>query len=141
MKINNFTDYALRTLMFLATDNQETKLYTSKEIADYYGISYNHIGKIVHKLSTSGYIESIKGKNGGIRLKKHPSKINLKTLFLSLESDLNIVECFNPKNSQCRISKGCGLKPILKESLQAFTNTLNQYTLEDTLSERFQQQT
>lgn len=134
MKINNFTDYALRTLMFLATTGDGKGVHTSKEIADYYGISHNHMSKIVHKLSTNGYIESIKGKHGGIRLKKHPSKINLKTLFLLLENDLNIVECFNPMNNQCRISKGCGLKPILKESLKAFTHTLDQYTLQDTLS-------
>ncbi|MCB0272072.1 MAG: Rrf2 family transcriptional regulator [Bdellovibrionales bacterium] len=133
MKITKFTDYALRTLMFLASNQNTTKLHTSKQIAAFHHISYHHMGKIVHKLSTLGYIESIKGKNGGILLKKHPADIDLKTLFLVLENDLNIVECFDAKTNTCKIYKNCGLKKILNESLGAFINTLGKYTLKDTL--------
>jgi Rrf2 family nitric oxide-sensitive transcriptional repressor len=109
------------------------RLCTVKEVAEHYGISQNHLVKVVHNLSQLGYIKSVKGKGGGIKLLKAPNKINLRDLVIQLESNLTLVECFDEKTNTCRVTEGCGLRHILHESLQAFTNTLSKYTLADTI--------
>lgn len=131
MQLTRFTDYSLRTLMFLAL--HPDRLCTAGEVAEFYGISQNHVVKLVHNLSQLGYIKSVRGKGGGIRLVKAPDQINLGELIMKLEPNLVLVECFDPDTNTCRIAGSCGLKDILKESLVAFTRTLSRYTLADTL--------
>lgn len=131
MQFTRFTDYSLRTLMYLGMHPE--RLCTVKEIAEHHGISQNHLVKVVHNLSKLGYIESTKGKGGGICLLKKPEKINLRDLIIQIEPNLTIVECFNKKTNTCHITKTCGLRGILKEALDAFTDTLSHYTLADTI--------
>jgi len=131
MQFTRFTDYSLRTLMYLGV--HKDRLCTVKEVAKHYGISQNHLVKVVHNLFQLGYIESVKGKGGGIKLLEAPNKINLRDLLVQLEANLNLVECFDEKTNTCRVTEGCGLRHILHESLQAFTDTLGKYTLADTI--------
>lgn len=133
MQITQFTDFSLRTLMYLGKHSD--RLCTVREIADYYNISQNHLVKVVHNLSRLEYIKSSKGKGGGICLVKLPEQINLRDVICKLEPNFTLVECFNEKSNQCRISEACGLKHIFYESLTAFTDTLAQYTLADTISD------
>ena len=129
MQLTQFTDYSLRVLMYLAVHRKS--LCTVKEIATHYGISQNHLVKVVHNLSVLEYIKTTKGKGGGICLLKAADKINLRDLITKLEPNLKLVECFDKKTNNCRIIDTCKLKHVLHESLQAFTDTLNKYTIAD----------
>jgi len=133
MHITRYTDYSLRVLIYLAL--QQERLATIQQIADSYDISKNHLMKVVHQLTLKGYIESVRGKNGGLRLHRRPEDINIGVLVRETEQDMNLVECFSSDN-QCCITPVCGLKNILAEALRAFLNTLDQYTLADILTER-----
>ncbi|AZR40624.1 MULTISPECIES: RrF2 family transcriptional regulator [Marinobacter] len=133
MHITRYTDYSLRVLIYLAL--QQERLVTIQQIADSYDISKNHLMKVVHQLTLKGYIESVRGKNGGLRLHRRPEDINIGVLVRETEQDMNLVECFSSDN-QCCITPVCGLKNILAEALRAFLNTLDQYTLADILTER-----
>lgn len=134
MQLTLFTDYSLRALMYLGA--KPNSLSTVKEIATYYGISQNHLVKVIHNLNQIGYIKSIKGKGGGIQLLKKPSDINLRDLIIQIESNLILVECFSKKHNTCRIASHCALSKILKESLQSFIDTLGKYTLADTIGSK-----
>ncbi len=130
MHVTRYTDYSLRVLIYLAM--QDDRLSTIQEIADSYDISRNHLMKIVHQLNKNGYIETVRGKKGGMRLHMAPSDINIGVLVRETEQDLNIVECF-PANDACKISPVCGLKGMFGEALDAFMKSLDQYTLEDVI--------
>ncbi len=131
MRLTRFADYSLRVLMHLAITPD--RLCTVKEVAQNYQISQNHLVKIVNNLSHLGYIESRKGKGGGIRLLKEADSINLCDLIVNLEPNLNLVECFDDRTNTCNIAGACGLKNILHESMKSFTDTLGNYTLADTV--------
>ena len=128
MRITGYTDYSLRVLIYLSL--QGDRLATIQEVADRYGISKNHLMKVVHQLTRKGYLDSVRGKKGGIRLRLSPSEINLGVLVREMEPDLNLVECFGPDNT-CVISPVCSLKGVLGEALNAFLATLDRYTLAD----------
>ena len=117
MHITRYTDYSLRVLIYLAL--QQERLVTIQQIADSYDISKNHLMKVVHQLTLKGYIESVRGKNGGLRLHRRPEDINIGVLVRETEQDMNLVECFSSDN-QCCITPVCGLKNILAEALRAF---------------------
>ncbi|WP_100398836.1 Rrf2 family transcriptional regulator [Bacillus sp. FJAT-44742] len=132
MQLTTYTDYSLRLLLFLAV--QPGKELTSiKKVSTIYGISYNHLTKVTHELSKMGLVETIKGRNGGIRLAKQPSDINIGEVVKQTEDNLELVECFNENTNTCVLSPACRLKGVLKEALKAYLNVLEQYTLEDLL--------
>ncbi len=131
MQLTSFTDYGLRTLMYLAAHSEE--LVSVKEIAEYHGISRNHLVKVVHRLSQLKYIETIKGKGGGIRIAEGSIKLRLGDLIVELEPNMNMVECFDAQTNTCRITESCQLKHYLYESTQNFIKTMNKYTLADTV--------
>lgn len=135
MRLTNYTDYSLRVLIYLAL-KKEDELGTIKEIAETYHISKNHLMKIIHELGKLGYIETIRGRNGGIRLAKLPNEINIGEVVSTTEEDFHIVECFNRENSYCVITPTCKLKNVLFEALQAFLNVLKGYTLEDLIQNK-----
>lgn len=132
MRLTMFTDYSLRTLMYLS--QHPDRLCTAREIAEIHGISLNHIVKVVHKLSQLGYIRSLKGKGGGIRLSRPPEELNLWELVKALEPDLTLVECFDQDHNTCRVASSCGLKSILHEAMQAFEATLKKYSVADAIA-------
>lgn len=129
MRITRYTDYSLRVLIFVALKKDE--LSTIREIADAYGISKNHLMKVVQALNTKGYLLATRGKNGGLRLNKRPEDINIGALVRDVEQDLELVECFG--GDACVITPACELKRILAKALDAFFETLDQYTLADLL--------
>ena len=90
MHITRYTDYSLRVLIYLAL--QQERLVTIQQIADSYDISKNHLMKVVHQLTLKGYIESVRGKNGGLRLHRRPEDINIGVLVRETEQDMNLVE-------------------------------------------------
>jgi Rrf2 family nitric oxide-sensitive transcriptional repressor len=137
MHITRYTDYSLRVLMYLAVRREH--LTTIQEVADSYQISKNHIMKVVHQLNLKGYVETIRGKNGGIRLRLEPKEINIGVLVRETEQDLNLVECFSGDGG-CAITPVCGLKNILVEALHAFFTALDQYTLADIMPSKQQPQ-
>ncbi|MBN8239024.1 BadM/Rrf2 family transcriptional regulator [Marinobacter nauticus] len=130
MHITRYTDYSLRVLIYLAAEGD--RLATIQEIADSYDISKNHLMKVVHQLNKKGYIETIRGKKGGMRLHMAPQDINIGILVRETEQDLSIVECFSSKNA-CKITPVCGLKSMFGEALKAFLEVLDRYTLADVI--------
>ncbi|MGC8121398.1 RrF2 family transcriptional regulator [Marinobacter sp. VGCF2001] len=137
MHITRYTDYSLRVLIYLAAEGD--RLTTIQEIADSYDISKNHLMKVVHQLNKKGYIETIRGKKGGMRLRMAPRDINIGILVRETEQDLNIVECFSANNA-CRITPVCGLKSMFGEALKAFLGVLDKYTLADVVQEHHRPQ-
>ncbi|MBA9025141.1 RrF2 family transcriptional regulator [Peribacillus huizhouensis] len=130
MRLTSYSDYSLRVLLYLAI-NKPDQLVTIKEISEAYSISSNHLMKIIYNLGKMGYIETVRGRNGGIRLDKNPEEINIGTLVRKTEEDFYLVECFNGEGNNCVISPVCSLKHMLNEALQAFFSVLDQYTLSD----------
>lgn len=131
MRLTRYTDYALRVLLYLGTNPD--RLSTINEIAAYHNISRNHLMKVVHQLGAWGYIDTLRGKGGGIRLAHRPSDIIIGDVVRHTEENLEIVECFTPGNSECVIQPGCRLKVVLDEALNSFLATLDLYTLADFL--------
>jgi len=131
MHLTSYTDYCLRVLIYLAM-LEEDRLATIQEIAESYGISRNHLMKVVHQLNRKGYIHSIRGKHGGLKLRLAPEEINVGVLVRETEQDMNLVECFASGN-QCVITPVCGLKRMFAEALSSFLKTLDSYTLADVL--------
>ena len=137
MHITRYTDYSLRVLVYLAASGD--RLVTIQDVADAYDISKNHLMKVVHQLNLKGYIETVRGKNGGMRLRRQASAINIGALVRDTEPDFNLVECFSA-NNQCCISPVCDLQAILREALHAFLATLDTYTLADVVRQPQQSQ-
>lgn len=130
MRLTNYTDYSLRVLIYLAT-KPSGELSNIKEIADSYNISKNHLMKVTFELGKMNVIETIRGRNGGIRLAHSPEDINIGQIVRSTEEDFRLVECFDDDQNQCIISPACGLKHVLNKALQAYLTVLDQYTLSD----------
>lgn len=128
LHINKYTDYSLRVLIYLALRGNE--LSTIGEIANSYGISKNHLMKIVQALNTKGYLTAIRGKNGGLRLQGDPADINVGVVVRDIQGGTKMVECFGTDN-QCIITESCQLKHIFEEAQQSFYQTLEKYTLQD----------
>lgn len=94
MRLTNYSDYALRSLIYLAVKPEPHLLANINDIALRYNISKSHLTKIIHQLGQLGYIDSVRGKNGGIRLARAPEDINLGVLIKKIEPDFALVECF-----------------------------------------------
>ena len=136
MRLTTFTDYTLRVLMYLAID--PSRLATIPEIASAYGISENHLMKVVHRLARTGLIESVRGKGGGVRLAHPPTNIRLGQVIQASEGDAAIVECFSAENNTCCITPACRLTKILADTFAGFYSALDAYTLADLVSNPIQ---
>jgi Rrf2 family transcriptional regulator, nitric oxide-sensitive transcriptional repressor len=129
MRLTVFSDYTLRVLMYLALDR--TRLATIPEIAAAYGISENHLMKVVHQLACAGMVETLRGKGGGIRLARDPEQIQLGQVVRATEGDAPIVECLSGDPGACRITSSCRLKGILAKAFEALYDSLDEHTLAD----------
>lgn len=129
MKLTLFTDYAMRVLFYLAA--RPDRLCSIAEVARAYGISQNHLMKVVNELVRGGYVESTRGRFGGIRLGKPPEAINVGIVVRHTEEDFNLADC-----DSCLIAPACGLTGVLKEALGAFLAVLDRYTLADLMTNR-----
>ena len=134
MRLTTFSDYGLRVLIYLGV--HRGRLATIAEIARAYGVSENHLMKVVHHLAQRGYVETIRGKGGGMRLARSPADINVGKVVRESEDNLAFVECFDRATSDCRIASACLLKKALGEALDAFFASLDRYTLDDLVGSR-----
>lgn len=130
MHLTSYSDYSLRVLIYLAS-KKSNELSNIKEIAEIYDISKNHLMKIIYNMGKSGYIETIRGRNGGIRLAKLPSEINIGEIIRITEENFYIVECFEHHNNKCIMTPVCTLKHIFNTALEQFLKVLDQYSLDD----------
>lgn len=133
MKLTRFTDYSLRVLIYLGL--RDNGRVTIREISDAYGISRNHLMKVVSLLTRMDYLDARRGPGGGIALARPPAEINVADVVRDMEDDLNLVECFCDGGS-CVITPMCKLKIALDKALNAYLETLEQYTLRDLLEPR-----
>ncbi len=138
MRLTSFTDYTLRVLIYLGTHQQEERLATISDIAHAYGISENHLMKVVHHLSRQGHVETVRGKGGGMRLARAPDKINIGDVVRGAEEDLALVQCFQQGDPPCPIESACALIGLLERALGAFFEVLDRCTLADLLKPRSQ---
>ncbi len=130
MRLTKYSDFALRTLIYVATADRRC---TIDEIAQSYSIPKNHLVKVVNQLATIGFIESIRGKGGGLELVHTPAKINLGEVVRATERSFELVECFSAEN-QCVLTPSCQLSTIFSQALGQFLAVLDKYTLEDLLA-------
>ncbi len=129
MRLTTFSDYSFRVLIYLGAAPQS--LATIADIAAAYGISENHLMKVVHHLARLGYIETVRGKGGGMRLARPPAKINVGEVLRATEDGFDLVECMGDEESDCRIARACALRGALDKAVAAFLETLDRYTLAD----------
>lgn len=136
MRLTTHTDYGLRVLMYLGVRTARADdLPTIADIAQAYGISRNHLMKVVHRLAQEGYVETLRGKGGGLRLARPAEDMGLGTLVATLEARHEpLVECFDRETSTCVIGRPCTLRPILAEAEAAFMASLDRHTLADLLA-------
>jgi len=129
MELTDFTDYSLRVLMFLAA--RPGKKSSIDELADFYGISRHHVAKITRSLAEGGWLETTRGKGGGVSLAKPAAEINLAEVVSHTEPHFHLVECFREQNQNCVLTHCCSLKSILYGARGQFFAYLRKHTLAD----------
>jgi Rrf2 family nitric oxide-sensitive transcriptional repressor len=134
MQLTRYSDYCLRVLMYLALEPD--RLATIEEIAERYDISKAHLMKVVHHLGLSGYVETVRGRRGGLRLARRPEEIRLGDVLRSTEENLALVECFDPATTRCAIEPACRLRSVLHDALAAFFSVLDRHTLAELVARR-----
>jgi len=131
VRLTLHTDYALRVLMYLGLRRGED-LASIREIAEAYGISENHLVKVVHGLARAGFVETLRGRGGGLRLAMPPERIRIGAVVRQTEDDMALVACFSD-HRRCSIAGVCRLQALLGEALAAFLAVLDRTTLADLL--------
>lgn len=129
MRLTRYTDYAMRVLLYVGA--RPERLCSIAEISRAYGISQNHLMKVVHDLGKAGYIASARGRFGGIRLGRPPEEIGVGAVVRHTEEGFDLADC-----GGCIIAPACGLTGALREALAAFMAVLDSYTLADLLTRR-----
>jgi Rrf2 family nitric oxide-sensitive transcriptional repressor len=129
MRLSAFTDYSLRMLMFLAATPEGRG--TIAQVANAFGISEHHLVKVAHFLGRNAILANTRGRNGGLRLARPASEINLGRLVRLTEGRDLPAECFDPRTSSCRLAGACRLKGALQEAVEAFYAALERYTVAD----------
>lgn len=129
MRLSEYTDYACRVLMHCTA--HPDRLTTIGELAELYGISKNHLMKIVQDLGRHGWLQTTRGRGGGIRLGVDPGQLRLGDIVRMAETDLRLVECFDAGTNRCRLSPGCRLQQVLNKALRAYFAELDAVTLAD----------
>lgn len=132
MKLSLYTDYGLRTLMFLAAHEGR---HSVAEIAEAYDISRNHLTKVAQQLVNEGYVESVRGRGGGLQLAIPASELNLGHIVRKMEGLGGFVECFDRKTNRCVVTPVCGLRQALRGAVDAFVVHLDNYTIADLVGE------
>ena len=127
MQLTKQTDFAFRTLIYLSS-LREGELTSIAHVCEYYDISANHLSKVVQRLAHAGFVETVRGKGGGIRLATAPEDIALVDVVLQMEPTLQAVNCDEPT---CRIISGCRLRGLLHTAMQSFLETLQGKSLAD----------
>jgi len=131
MQIQAFSDFTLRILMYLAVAGD--RLVTSREIAETYDLSFDHIAKASQLLAREKYVHAVRGRGGGMRLAKDPCDISIGEILRLTEAGSGLVECMRAGPTRCLIAPVCGLAPILADANEAFFASLDDRTLADAL--------
>ncbi|TAN47077.1 MAG: Rrf2 family transcriptional regulator [Methylococcaceae bacterium] len=129
MQLTKHTDYAIRVLIYLVTQEEAT----ISQMADYYQISRNHLVKVVNSLSRKGFVITTRGKNGGVKLARPAAQIRVGEVVRCMEPNFNMVECFNYKRAHCAALPTCGLKSAFNLAADQFLAVLDGYTVADAL--------
>ena len=132
MQLTLFTDYALRTLTNLALQ-PERRLSTITEVAEKFDISRNHVVKIVHQLGVKGYIETVRGKHGGIRLARNSEEINLRDVVSDMENVSCLLDCHR---DGCLLNSSCRFQGIMRKAMRAFLDVLGEFSLADLVKDK-----
>jgi Rrf2 family nitric oxide-sensitive transcriptional repressor len=131
MRLTQWTDYSLRVLMYCAATQDRPERPTVAEIAQVHGISRHHLTKVVMHLSAQGWLETARGRGGGLRLLKPPQHILVGEVIRLTETDMNPVECFDLERSQCILRGHCGLAQVLRQAFNAYMSVLDSVSLAD----------
>ncbi|HKL52469.1 MAG TPA: Rrf2 family transcriptional regulator [Wenzhouxiangellaceae bacterium] len=133
MRLTQYTDFSIRVLIYLGLNPD--RRCTIQEISEDYGISRNHLMKVVQQLASEGFVVSARGSGGGLTLSRAPDRINLADVVAEMEPDFAMVECFR-ENNQCVITPACRLPPMLTRATRAYLDVLREYSLADLLGKR-----
>jgi len=136
MRLTQQTSYSIRILLYCAANPGNNSRI--KDIAATYSISELHLFKIMHVLVESGFIDTIRGRNGGIRLAKPANTISIGEVVRATESNFFLTDCFDTTNRDCPLVDSCGVNKILAEALRAFFAVLDSYTIADVAKDRGQ---
>jgi len=136
MRLTSYTDYCLRVLIFVAARPDQRA--TIAEIARSYGISENHLVKVVHFLGKAGFLENVRGRGGGLQLAEAASRINVGTVVRSAEGPALPAACFDRAAPKCSIAPACRLRGVLGDAVEAFYAVLDRYTIADLVADRAQ---
>lgn len=128
MRLTNFSDYALRMLMYAASAGD--RLITIEETARVFNLSKAHLNKVANTLTRAGYLKAVRGRSGGLALGRRPEAIRIGDVVRLTEPDFALVECFASGN-QCVLTRCCKLSGVLSEAAASFQATLDRYTLAD----------
>lgn len=134
MRLTLHTDYALRVLLYAALKPGE--LCTIPELVRHFDISRGHLMKVVHGLARAGYLQTIRGKNGGLRLACPPAAIRVAAVVRDMEPELGVLGCLQDRAGYCRIEECCVLRRALRDATAAFLATLDRYTVADLIEPR-----
>lgn len=141
MRLTLHTDYALRTLIYLGIHTD--RLTSIREVAQAYGISENHLVKIIHRLGQAGFVETIRGRNGGLKLGRPAATIVLGDVVRHTEEDMALVSCMQPVaadgRAACILADACRLRGVLGEALGSFIGVMDRYTLADVITDQERQ--
>ena len=129
MRLTVYTDYSLRLLIYAAL--KPDGLVNISDVAGAYRISRSHLSKVVHQLGIAGFLETVRGKGGGLRLARPPAAIRIGDVVRCTEPDMALTPCFPPDDGQCPIVASCLLRSALQEARDAFLGVLDRYTLAD----------
>ena len=129
MKLTSFTDYSLRVLIYLAAAPERRA--TVAEICEAFEVKANHLTKVVHYLGRCGWVETLRGKGGGLLLAKPATDICIGQVVRDTEGQAMPAECFATEESDCAIVHCCRLKGVLAEAVRAFYAVLDRHTLAD----------
>lgn len=132
MRLTLHTDYALRLLMLLAV--QPERLHTIEEAARRYNISRNHLMKVAQTLTQAGFIISLRGRKGGLRLARPDTEISLGAVVRATEDNFALAECFSLETNTCAIASVCGLRGPFEQAMRAFLGVLDSYNLADLIA-------
>jgi len=129
MRLTRHTDNALRSLIYIALHDEAPSRIT--DISRRMGMSEDHAAKVIARLADLGFVITLRGRTGGVRLARPAAEINIGQVVRATEDNLNLVECFDPVTNQCPIAPACALAPALDEALNAFLGVLDRYSLAD----------
>lgn len=134
MKLTSQTNYAVRMLMFCHSKDERA---TVKEIAGFYGLPERFLFNILLKLTAAGYVETVRGRGGGIKLAKPAEQMMLGDVVRTIEENFEMAECFEAGGTDCPLINTCGLSRALTEALASFFETLNRYSIADLTGSEF----